>query len=375
MKKNKKSFWEQLEYLLFERKLLNTKTGLAFTAIIGVIAISGVMISLKSPRPMVEEGDVEYTEDLRVDALEEYGFSKPEIEQMDEDRKIDLSNKILIQYRNQVAGDEWKEEFPISSHSDLKTKYYKLAFIGDYQGIVEDFETLKLKYYFSTPYNKKIIKIYNDAYMLKSAFADKNNIVQQKDTLSKIKDERMLLSAMLQSSLEIRNSSIIDRMSLTFSSEDDVIKINSVTSGSMAYMAENEMHLKDANILKVFEYLVEGDYIIYKINFNLGVDKFNAYMFKEVGDPSLSLFGIYAENSANLSNVYNTIAEATEILSMMENYNSTDNINVNTNTNNIDTGVNVDTDINSDADINNVDTSVDNIDAPVEEEYDYSEFQ
>lgn len=321
MNKNKKSFSEYMEYLLFEKKLLNTKTAILLVFLIGVIAIAGLKITLKPS--LNEDGEVHFDNDYRSELLEEFGYSKSELEEMNEEEKINLSNTILIKTRNQVAGDEWKDEFSKESYHELKMEYYKYAIAGEYDNIVNNFESLKMKHYFSSPYNKKIIQIYNDAYAIKSAFSDKNNIVQQKDTLTKLNDERMLLSALLQSDLETRNSVIKDRMSLTFSSEDKPFRVNSVNSASMGYMAKNNMHIQDANLRKLFEYLNEGNYIIYKINFSLEADNFNAYIYKDSESMNLNVFGIYAENESLLNNAYNTIAETDEILSNLENYQST----------------------------------------------------
>lgn len=319
MNKDKKSFSEYIDYLLFNKKILNNKTTVLIIILLGIIAGLGLRISF-TPRITHGEEGLEYTDEYKANALEECGFSKVEIEEMSEYEKINLSNKVLIQSRNQVAGNEWGDEFSTYNYSELKMKYYKYATMGEYENIVKDFEELKNKYYFGQPYNQRLIRIYNDAYAIKSAFSDKNNLVQQKDTLSKLNDERMLLYALLQSDLEIRNSILKDRMSLTFSSENNEIRINSVNSASMAYMAKNELHTQDANLRRLFEYLNEGDFIIYKINFNLGTDIFNAYLYKNINNMKLDIFGIYAVNKSNLSINYTTVAESEEILSYRENY-------------------------------------------------------
>lgn len=308
------NFQDKITQLLFSNK----KFAIILGVLLIVVSFGGVFLINRPSKSIVEEGDIEYTQNFKDDSLVEFGFSKTEVESMDEERKIDLANKVIIPIRNQVAGDEWKDEYPQELLNETKNKYYKLASYGDYQSIIEDFDNLKLKYYFSSPQNKKLIQIYNDAYALNSASNDSNNFVQQQDTLSKLGDEKMLLSALLQSNLENRNSALVDKMSLTFASESKTFRINSVTSASMYDMAKNKIQEKDPYINKIFDYLMEGDFIIYKINFNLGVDIFNAYMFKSVDDAKLKTFGIYAENPSNLKNTYNTVVESEEVLSSME---------------------------------------------------------
>lgn len=324
MSKNRKSFTEQLLNMLVNEKALNNKNVLILIILIGVIAIAGVFLSFTpSKRGFNNNDEMNYIEtDYNIAVLENIGYSKAEIEEMDEETILSLGNDIMLKTYNQVAGDEWKEELPYSKSMEIKTKFYQYAMSGDYDSILNEYENLKLNYYLSEPYNKPLIRIYNDAYIINSALSDKNNLVQQKDTLTKINDERMLLSIFLQSNLKVRNEILKDRMSLTLSNEDDNLRINSVTSSTMAYSAINGLYEDDVHLTKMFEYINDGDFIIYKVHFSLGLDSFNAYMYKDLGSLKLEIFGIYPDEKTALNSNYTTVAESEEILSNMYNYNN-----------------------------------------------------
>lgn len=322
MAKKRKSFLEQLFDMLVDEKNLNNKNIIILMIIVVIIAITGIVLSL-STKDEDDMGGVNYfTTEYNVQVLESIGYSKSEIEDMDEDTIYDLANDIIIRTSNQIAGDEWKDELPYSESIDIKTKFYQYAISGNYEQILNDYENLKLKYYLSEPYNKELIRIYNDAYIINSALSDKNNLVQQKDTLTKINNEKMLLCMFLKSSLETRNDTLKDRMSLTLSNDYDNLRINSVTSSTMYYNAINHLYENDVYLTRMFEYLNEGSFIIYKINFSLGEDTFNAYMFKDLTNFKLSIYGIYPDEKTSLNSKYITVVESEEILSNVYNYNN-----------------------------------------------------
>lgn len=353
---NKGSFLEQLFKSIFNEKNLTPKNVILLIILISVIGIIGVCLSISSVSLYDDDGDNYFTADYNISVLEEVGYSKAEIENMSNEDIDSIANDIIVRTHNQIAGDEWKSELSYSESNEIKTRFYQYAVAGDYKSIIKEFKDLKLNYYLSEPYNKRLIKIYNDAYIINSAFEDKNNLVQQKDTLTKINDERMLLCALLQSSLEVRNSTIKDRISLTLSDENNNLRINSVSSSTMTYSAQNGLYKDDANLTKMFQYLNEGDYITYKINFHIGTDNFNIYMYKDLYNMSLSVYGMYPDNEAQLSSVYTTVAESEAILSDIYNYNNSIE-NSNSSYDNLDT----EQTINNSENFNNEDIVNDNI--------------
>lgn len=322
MNKSRKSFTEQLLYKLINEKNLNNKNVLILITLIGIIAIIGIFLAFSSKDEYKMGVPEYYSNDYNIKVLENIGYSKAEIEDMDDDTLANLANDIIIKTHNQIAGDAWKEELSYSESSEIKTKFYQYAVSGDYESILKEYEDLKSNYYLEEPYNKSLIRIYNDAYIINSALSDKNNLVQQKDMLTKINDERMLLCAFLQSSLEARNNTLKDRISLTLSKEDNNLRINSVTSSTMFYNASNGFYEDDAYLARMFEYINEGDFIVYKVNFSLGLDNFNAYMYKNLENLRLSIYGIYADDKTALNSSYVTVAESEAILSNMYNYNN-----------------------------------------------------
>ena len=130
----------------------------------------------------------------------------------------------------------------------------------------------------------------------------------------------MLLIMLLSSDLEVRNNALQDRMSLTLSKDDNTVKINSVTSSSMTYNAKNGLYKQDVKMKKMLEYLNDGEYIIYKISFNIGNEAFNAYLYRDFYEMKLNIYGIYPDELYNKSTNYITVAESAQILSTMESY-------------------------------------------------------
>ena len=268
-----------------------------------------------------------YSVEYNANILEEFGYSKAEIEEMDEETVKSLGNTILLKTKNQVAGEIYKGEYPYNKSIETRNKFYQYALNGDFESIINEYQKIKSSNYLSEPYNQKLIRIYNDAYVINATLNDKYNTSMQIDTLSKINDERMMLSMLLSSDLKVRNSVINDRMSLTLGKEDKILKINSISSSTMSYNARNFLYEKDVKMEKMINHIGDGDYILYKISFNLDDEIFNAYMYKNFYDMVISVYGIYPDEHYNKSTNYITIAESAEILSNMESYNNSINDN------------------------------------------------
>ena len=248
---------------------------------------------------------------------------------MDEETLKSLGNSILIKTRNQVAGNPHDGEYSYEKSVETKNRFYQYALAGDYESIIDEYHKIKSSNYLSEPYNQKLIRIYNDAYVINASLNDKYNTPMQIDTLSKLNDERMMLIMLISSDIEIRNAILKDRLSLTFGKEDRTMKINSVSSSSMRYNARNNLYKQDVKMEKMLNYINEGDYIVYKVNFNLNEEMFNAYMYKDCNNMIVSIYGIYPDTNYNKSTDYITVAESAEVLSNMENYNNSLNQNNN----------------------------------------------
>lgn len=318
----KKSFTQELFSRILNEKNLNTKNVIIAIIIIIIIGIIGVCISKSSTEIEDDMAGVNYfTPKYNKEVLEDTGYSLVEIEDMDEDTLFETANDIIIKTSNQQAGDTWAKELTFNESRELKSQFYQYAISGDYNKIINTYEDLLLNKSLLEPYNKSLIRIYNDACLIKSALSDKNNLTLAKNTLKNINDERMLLTVFLKSSLKARNETLIDRLSLTVSSETKNLRINSISSSTMRYSASNNEHKDDVNLNKMFNHLNEGDYIVYKINFTLDSDTFNAYMFKNLNNLKLSIYGIYAEDEQTASK-FNTVVQSDELQSSLHNYNS-----------------------------------------------------
>ena len=149
----------------------------------------------------------------------------------------------------------------------------------------------------------------------------------QLDMLSKINDERMMLCMLLSSDLEVRNNTLKDRLSLTFGKDYRMLKVNSVSSSTMKHNAKNLLYKQDVKIEKMINYIVDGDYILYKVNFSLDDEVFNAYMYKNSYDMKMSIYGMYPDERFNKATDYISVVESEEALSKMEKYNSSSNNN------------------------------------------------
>lgn len=322
MSKKRKSFTTQLFDTLFNEKNLNNKNMIIFFIVITITAIIGVFLSISQQEGEESAGLNFFTSEYNTKILQNIGYSQAEIEEMDEDTLYAVANKIAIKTDNQIAGDNLKKELPYSESSDIKLRFYQYAISNDYKKILNEYEQLKLNYYLSEPHNQSLIRIYNDAYVINSLLSDKNNLVQEKDTLTKINDERMLLCLFLKSSTNARNSTLKDRLSLTIYNYMDNLKINSVTSSTMYYNCKNGLYKTDPHLTKMIDYINEGDFIVYKINFSLGLETFNAYMYKNLDNLKLELYGVYADETNTAFDRYVTVAESDKIESMMHNYNN-----------------------------------------------------
>lgn len=322
MTKKRRSFTEQLFDSFINEKNLNKKNSIIFLILIFITSIIGVFLSISTKETEDTAGLNFFTSDYNIEILQNIGYSQSEIEEMDEDTLFNLANKIAIKTDNQIAGDPWNEELSYSESNDIKLKFYQYAISNNYEKIINEYEKLKSDYYLSQPYNQSLIRIYNDAYIINSVLSNKDNLIQEKDTLTKINDERMLLCLFLKSSINARNSTLKDRLSLTISNDEDNLKINSVTSSTMYYNAKNNLYKNDPYLTKMIDYINEGDFIVYKINFSLGLETFNAYMYKNLDSLRLEIYGIYADEKNTFNRNYVTVAESEEIASNVYNYNN-----------------------------------------------------
>lgn len=321
MSNRNKSFTGQVFDFILNEKNITKKNMIIFVLIIGIIGFIGVTFLL-SPKHVHDDECAHslYNDDLNKSILEEYGYSKAELEEMDEKTLLSLSSHLIVNTRNQVAGRVHHGELSYEKSLELKNKFYQYACEGKYDLIINEFNTIKSSNYLSKPYNQKLIRIYNDAYAIRASLEDKYNISMQESTLKNLNDERMLLVMLLSSDLEVRNIALKDRMSLTLSKDDNPLKINSVNSSSMSYNAKKELYKQDVKMEKMFEYINEGEYIVYKINFNVGNEAFNAYLYRDFYEMKLNIYGIYPDEVYNKLTNYITVAESDEILSTMESY-------------------------------------------------------
>lgn len=335
MSNRKKSFTGQLFDFILDDNNFNKKNLITLILIVGIIGVVGAISLLNLNYNQDDLGGYDfYGVEYNANILEEFGYSKAEIEEMDEETIKSLGNTIMLRTKNQIAGEPYKGEYPYNKSIETRNKFYQYALNGDFESIINEYQKIKSSNYLSEPYNQKLIRIYNDAYVINATLNDKYNTPMQIDTLSKINDERMMLSILLSSNLEVRNSIIKDRMSLTLGKEDKILKINSVSSSTMSYNARNFLYEQDVKMEKMINHIGDGDYILYKINFNLDDEVFNAYMYKNSYDMVISVYGIYPDEHYNKSTNYITVAESAEILSNMEGYNNSMNDNYSYNYNN-----------------------------------------
>lgn len=321
MSNRKKSFTGQIFDFILDEKNFTKKNMIIFVLIISIIGFIGVAFLINPTHIHDDEcADSLYNDDLNKSILEEYGYSKAELEEMDEETLLSLSSHLIVKTRNQVAGRIYDGELSYEKSLELKNKFYQYACEGNYDSIINEFNKIKSSNYLSKPYNQKLIRIYNDAYAIRASLEDKSNRPMQESALSNLNDERMLLIMLLSSDLEIRNNALKDRMSLTLSKDDNAVKINSVNSSSMNYNARNKLYKQDVKMEKMFEYLNDGEYIVYKISFNVGNEAFNAYLYRDFYEMKLNIYGIYPDEVYNKSTNYITVAESAEILSAMESY-------------------------------------------------------
>ena len=323
MSNRRKSFTGQLFDFILNDNNFNKKNTIILISILGVVGVVGAISLMNFNYDMDDLGGYEFYDlEYYSNTLEEFGYSKAEIEDMNEDALKKIGNDVLIRTKNQVAGEVYDQEYSYDKSIETRNRFYKYAMDGDFESILNEYEKIKSSNYLSEPHNQKLIRIYNDAYTIKATLNDKYNTPMQLDTLSKMNDERMMLYMLLSSNIEIRNNTIKDRLSLTLGKEDKMLKINSVSSSTMSYNARNLLYKQDVKMEKMINYIGDGDYIVYKINFNLDDEVFNAYMYKNSYDMKMCIYGMYPDERFNKSTNYITVAESAEILSNMESYNN-----------------------------------------------------
>lgn len=317
---NRKKNTSQLLDSILNEKNLTVRNLIIGVAIISIVGLIGIRLSFSHEEHAHIEGEKDFDTNYQTALLEEIGFSKMEIEEMDESLYSSFADRLVTKTRNQVAGENYKKELSYSDSRDVKMDFYQHATNNDFEHIIDRFSEIKSQNFLSQPWNQSLIKIYYDAYTIKSVLSNNNNLSAQISALNNINDERMLLTAFLNSSIKARNSVLKDRLSLTPSKDDNNLRINSVMSSTASYFALNESYKQDAHFAKMFEYLHEGDFILYKINFDLSEHSFSAYMFKNLETLKLEMFGVYTDDS-NTRSKYVTVIESEEIESNIYKYN------------------------------------------------------
>lgn len=306
---------EYIEYLIYNKNLLNPKTVILFILIVGTIAITSIgLLSLKNDNYKGHLGE-DFTYEYMIEVLRNAGYEESELKKMNEDRIVSLFNQIYLNNRNQNAGKPKYKEYPSSMSGTLKQDYYLLASKGDFKSIVTDFEDKKLEYSFSEVHNKDLITIYNDAYYLNTVINENSqrNDYLTTQVLSNIKDPQMLLYGILLSPEESRRDTIKDKVSISPMLVNNSIRINSVESGSLESASNSAKFKNDYRFKEVARYLYEGDYIIYKFDFTIDGNNLLAYAFKNISDSTTGFYGIYAPPGVTNNYEYLTVYEWIEL--------------------------------------------------------------
>lgn len=339
----KRNFTQQLFSQIVNDKVLSRKGISIFIGILIIIGVIGVLLAKSTLEDVDDLGGYNYfTPKYNIDVLESIGYSIPEINDMDDDTLYNIANPIILKTTNQIAGDVWNGELSKSESNDIKMKFYQYALNDNYTQIIKDYESLISTSYLSESYNKKLIRIYNDAYIINSVLSNPDNTEQLVSTLNNINDERMLLSLFLNSNLKARNNVLKDRLSLTIDKEYHKLNINSISSSSVSYALAKELNIEDANFNKMIKSLDNNDYIVYKINFSINTDTFNAYMYKNLDTLTMSIYGIY-EDKITSDMIYLTVVESEEILANVDRYNQS----IKNDSENVSNSINEDVNINS----------------------------
>ena len=126
MSNKRKSFTGQMFDFILDEKNFTKKNMIIFVLMIGIIGFTGVML-LINPRH-THSGDCAhslYNDDLNRSILEEYGYSKTELEEMDEETLLSLSSHLIVNTRNQVAGRIHDGELSYEKSLEIKNKFYQ----------------------------------------------------------------------------------------------------------------------------------------------------------------------------------------------------------------------------------------------------------
>ena len=315
-KKKFNSLKEYIEHLIYKKDILNMKNIMIFLVIIGVISVLSLQIS-KSIKTDFDwfEGDT-ITKERMIESLVSAGYSEHEINAMNDDELNRLFNEILISNNGQQAGNSKYKEFPEQDASILKQDYYLKASDGDFDYIISDFEDKKLKYLFSTTYNKELITIYNDAYYLKTITNDTTDKFKIKEILSSIRDPQMLLYGALLTEESYRRDILVDKFSLSPVLVNKHIVVSSKFSTSMYGVNSLEPHRKDAKFTEMAQYLNDGNYIFYKFDITIDNNPLSAYIYKDMNSFDLSLYGLYSNEAEH---PYRTVYDFIQIDSYVSN--------------------------------------------------------
>lgn len=375
---NKRKFdtiQEYIDYLIYDKNILNLKNICILIILLGTIAIGLLQFnkSQNSDYDWFEGGTVSI--DNMKETLIQAGYSAEEINKLSDEEIDSLFTEMFVNIKGQTTGNNKYKEFPEQEASVLKNDYYLKASKGDFDFIVTDFEDKKIKYYFSKPYNKELITIYNDAYYLKTISNNTEDSFKIQQVLSNIKDPQMLLYGSLLTEEKYRRNTFIDKFSLSPILVKKQVTFSSIFSTSMLSIStiDND-NSKDSHFREMAQYVNDGNYIFYRIKFYIDNNPLTAYMYKNASDLKLTFYGVYSDdknspylrvydfiqmentiaNSYNTANNNNSNSNTnTNIGNKLENTNS-DSSNNDNNSNNINNNVNISEEI---EEIENIETT------------------
>lgn len=297
-RKNFNNTKDYIEYLIYEKNILNTKNIIILLIIIGTIAIISTQLTNFNSDFYSVEGE-QITKETMIETLLQAGYSEEDINNMSEDELNSIFNSILMSNNGQQTGNNKYKEYPEQDAAILKQDYYLKASTGDFNSIISDFEDKKLKYMFSKSYNKELITIYNDAYYLKTIInntnADKFKISQ---TLSSIKDPQMLVYGVLLTEEKYRRDTIVDSFSLSPILLNKKVTVTSKFSTSMSSISS--LDEKDNRFDEIAKFLNEGNYVFYRFDFTIDNNDLSAYIYKNMSTFELSFYGMYSKSQDNI---------------------------------------------------------------------------
>lgn len=322
---------EYIDYLIYKKNILSTKSIFILIIIIGAIAIASLQLSKSSNSDFDWFEGNTITNEFMKDTLLQVGYSQDEIDKLTDEQLYSLFDRAFDNIKGQQVGNYKYQEYPEQNAGILKQDYYLKASKGDFDFIVTDFEDKKLKYSFSKLYNKDLITIYNDAYYLKMIINDNStDSFKIQQILSNIKDPQMLLYGTLLTKEKYRRDTIIDKMSLSPILLKKQVNVTSRFSTSMGSISTLTNDKKDIRFDEMAQYLKEGSYIFYRLEFYIDNNLLTAYIYKNTNDFKLSFYGIYSKHE---SDIYLTVYDFIQMENKTTQNNTTNNTINNTNTN------------------------------------------